>query len=152
MNKVRHTAPQEAAGPKMKQIRCIAWNVRGWRGERSERGKIRRIKGEIEDYDIFILTETHLSADAKVIDKFEQNMPEFLLFHAHAEGNQASARLGVTIGVRKTLTDRDRISVSTEEAGEKGRWLRLTITGVLPKPLHTWGVYAPAGKVAARKQ
>ena len=70
----------------MKTIRCVAWNIRGWRGDVSERGKIRRIKGELEAYDIFILTETHLGADAETIEKFERNMQEFHLFHVHAEG------------------------------------------------------------------
>ena len=79
-------------------------------------------------------------------------MTEFHLFHAHAAGDQASARLGVTMGGRKTLIPRERITVNRAESEDQGQWILLTITGILPKPLQTWGIYAPAGKVLTRRK
>ena len=87
MNRPTDRHKQEAAGQKMKSLRCVAWNVRGWRGTQSGGRKISRIKGEIEDYDLFILTETHLSEEPETIEKFEKNMTEFHLFHAHVVGD-----------------------------------------------------------------
>ena len=49
---------------KYERLQCMAWNVNGWKGENGKR-KIRRIKGEVGEYDFFILTETHVADDDK---------------------------------------------------------------------------------------
>ena len=36
------------------QLRCMAWNINGWRGEKGDK-KIRNIWGEVMRYDVFIL-------------------------------------------------------------------------------------------------
>jgi len=47
---------------KYERLRCVAWNINGWKGEAGYR-KIRRIRGEVGEYDVFILTETHTADD-----------------------------------------------------------------------------------------
>ena len=131
------------------KLRCVAWNIRGWKGEGTENKKIRSVKGEIEDFDMFILTETHLKKEDT--EHFEKHFKEFFVYHAHAK-ELAGKRLGVTMGIRKKLTEEKRIEIDREKDDEGGRWMRMTLTGLTEEPLHTWGIYAPTQTAKDRKK
>ena len=48
---------------------------------------MKKIKSEIEGYDVFILTETHLSKEEEEINKMEKHLQEYNLFHIHDKDN-----------------------------------------------------------------
>ena len=76
----------------------MTWNVRGWGGRQDNiNGKMNKIKGEIERFDIIILAETHLSREDTEIKKFGKYLQEYNVYHVHDKSN-ASGRKGVTIG------------------------------------------------------
>ena len=44
--------------------KCMSWNILGWGGRQDKiRKKMKKIKSEIERYNVIILTETHLSKE-----------------------------------------------------------------------------------------
>jgi exonuclease III len=81
---------------KYEQLRCMAWNINGWKGEKGDR-KINRIKGEVGEYDVFIFTETHTADDDAERANFDKHFKEFHVFHVHAKAD-GGKRLGVAIG------------------------------------------------------
>ena len=72
--------------------------------------KMKKIKSEIEGYDIIILTETHISKEEEEINKMEKLLQEYNLFHVHDKEN-ASGRKGVTIGIKKNRTEIENIEI-----------------------------------------
>ena len=123
------------------QLRCMAWNINGWRGEKGDR-KINKITGEVRKYDVFVLTETHLEDEENEKKAFNKYFEEYHVYHAHRK-EQASQRCGVAIGIRKTKVEEKDIEFEREAEGEGGRWVRATIRGVMEEELHIWGIYAP---------
>ena len=68
--------------------KCTSWNIRGWGGIQDKtKKKMKKIKSEIEGYDIIILTETHLSKEEEEINKMEKHLQEYNLFHVHDKEN-----------------------------------------------------------------
>ena len=133
-------------------MKSMEWNINGWKGDDKHKyRKIRRIKGEVIKYDQFILTETHLSDDEKEIAAFEQHFSEYYIYHVHAK-EDSGRRLGVSIGIRKTMIEEKDIEIHREKQGEGGRWIRMRLKGILEEPLDTWGIYAPANTAKYRKE
>jgi exonuclease III len=135
---------------KYERLRCMAWNVNGWRGVIGQR-KIRRIRGEVGDCDMFILTETHVEDDDKERATFDSNFKDFHVFHVHAK-EDGGRRLGVAMGVKKKKVEENDIEIEKEKDGEGGRWIVMTIKGMMAEPLHIWGIYAPVKTVLDRKK
>ena len=130
---------QEDKQDTYEQLRWMAWNING-RGEKGA-SKIQRIRGEVGKYDAFILTETHVAdadADRKEFDKHFDN---FHVYHAHAKVD-SGRRLGVAIGIKKNRISEGDIETQTETEGEGGRWIRMTLRGMMGRDdLHIWGIY-----------
>ena len=128
------------------KIKFMGWNINGWRGDGKEEHhkKIRRVKGEVIHYDVFVLTETHLRDEEGDIKEFEKEFKEYHLFHVHMDGVGKSKK-GVTVGVKKKRIEMSDIEIERDEGepGERGRWIRLTLKKVLDKELDVWGIYAP---------
>jgi hypothetical protein len=135
---------------KYERLRCMAWNVNGWKGEKGKR-KIRRIRGEVEGWDVFILTETHCEDNDQERAAFNAHFKDYHVYHVHAK-EDGGKRLGVAIGVKKTRIEEEDIEIEREKDGEGGRWIVMTITGMMEKPLHIWGIYAPVKTALNRKQ
>jgi len=120
---------EEEKSPEYEQIRCMAWNVNGWKGDGGNR-KIRRIKGEVIKYDVFILTETHVADDEEEREAFNKNFKEYQVYHVHAkEGGNGGRRLGVVIGVKKSRIEETEIEIERETSDEGGRWIVMTMKG-----------------------
>jgi len=127
-------------------MKSMEWNINGWKGDdKHKHRKIRRIKGEVIKYDQFILTETHLSDDEKEIAAFEQHFSEYYIYHVHAK-EDSGRRLGVSIGIRKTMIEEKDIEIHREKQGEGGRWIRMRLKGILEEPLDTWGMADYSGE------
>jgi len=45
----------------------------------------------------------------------------------------------VAIGVKKKRVEENDITIEKEEDGEGGRWIVMTIKGMMAEPLHIWG-------------
>ena len=55
--------------------KCMSCNIRGWGGRQDKtKKKIKKIKSEIERYDVIILTETHLSKGEEETNKMEKHL------------------------------------------------------------------------------
>ena len=91
--------------------KCMIWNIRGWGGRQD---KTKKIKSEIEGYDVIILTETHLSKDEEEINKMEKHLQEYNLFHIHDKEN-ANGRKGVTIGIKINRIEIENIEIKTDQ-------------------------------------
>ena len=79
----------------------IVWNIRGWGGKQdSVKKKMRKVKSEIEGYDIVILTETHLDRKEEEISKMGKYLQEYNVYNVH-DKDRASTRKGVTICIKK---------------------------------------------------
>ena len=128
----------------------MACNINGWKGEAGHR-KIRRIRGEVGEYDVFILTETHTADDDEEREMFAKFFKDFHVFHVHAR-EDGGRRLGVAIGVKKKKVEENDITIEKEEDGEGGRWIVMTIKGMMAEPLHIWGIYAPVKTPVDRKK
>ena len=147
----------EEEGDTYEKMKWMAWNINGWKGDQNDKDeeynyrKIKRIRGEAEKYDGFILTETHLNDDEEKneIEKFEKHFKDYYVYHVHAR-EKAGKRLGVTIGIKRNRIEEKDIKIEREEEGEKGRWINMTMKGVLEEDLHVCGVYAPAGTAAKK--
>lgn len=63
------------------EVYCIECTRIG--GIRQRKNKMRKIKNEIEGYEVTILTETHLDKDEYEIIKIEKNLNEYHIFHVH---------------------------------------------------------------------
>ena len=132
--------------------KCMSWNIRGWGGRQDKtKKKMKKIKSEIEGYDVIILTETHLSKEEEEINKMEKHLQEYNLFHIHDKEN-ASGRKGVTIGIKKNRIEIENIEIKTDQGEEEeGRWIRVTLNKMLDKPLNIWGIYAPTNAKNRKK-
>ena len=127
-------------------ISVMSWNINGWKGdEREDKKKIRRVKGEVIQHDVFILTETHLKDDEEDVRRLEKEFPEYSMFHVHMDEKEKRSKKGVTVGIKKRRIDEKDIRIERDkgEKGERGRWIRVTIKGLLDEDLHIWGIYAP---------
>ena len=112
---------------------------------------MKKIKSEIEGYDIIILTETNLSKEEEEINKMGKHLQEYNLFHVHDKEN-ASERKGVTIGIKKNRIEIENIEIKTDQGKEEdGRWIRVTLNKILDKPLNVWGIYAPTNAKNRKK-
>ena len=81
--------------------KCITWNIRGWGGKQdSVKKKMTKIKNEIQQYDIVILTETHLADNEEDIEKMRKYQQEYYTYNVH-DKDRSSARSGVTICIKK---------------------------------------------------
>ena len=96
----------------------------------------------MKKYDIFILTETHVENEESEIKAFNKYFEKYHIYHAHRK-EQASQRCGVVVGIRKKKVEEENIEIEKEVEGEGGRWVRVTVKGVMEKALHIWGIYAP---------
>ena len=105
--------------------------------------KMKKRKSEIEGYDIVILTETHLDRDEKEIEKMGKYLQEYNTYNVH-DKHKPAARNGVTICVKKKITEIENIEIKTDEGEkEEGRWIRVRIKKALDKVINIWGIYAP---------
>ena len=133
-------------------LNCITWNIRGWGGQQDNtKRKMGKIKGELEGYDIIVLTETHLSREKEEVDKFEKHLQDYNMHHVHDKTN-SSGRKGVSIGIRKATINDNKVTFLLDEGeDDEGRWLRVTLTNVLDKPINIWGIYAPTNATERKK-
>jgi len=133
-------------------LNCISWNVRGWGGRQDKiKKKMRKIKGEIEGYDIIILTETHLSKDEEEITKMEKNLQEYNMYHVHDKIN-ASGRKGVSICLKKNTINIEEVEITSDEGNDdEGRWIQIKLNKILDKPINIWGIYAPTEAKTGKK-
>ena len=94
---------------KYERLRFMSWNVNGWKGETGYR-KIRRIRGEVGECDVFILTETHTADEDEERAKFDSHFKDFHVFHVHTK-EDGGRRLGVAIGVKKKRVEEKDIEI-----------------------------------------
>ena len=161
---------KEKEGEEYEQMRYMTWNINGWKGEKGNR-KIKRIHGEATRYDAFVLTETHVADEEEEREAFNKHFKEYHVFHVHAkrgrekggkekgegkggekEKGSGGRRLGVAIGIKKRKVEAKDIEVKQEQDGEGGRWIVVTIKGMMTEPIHLWGIYAPVKTEVDRKK
>ena len=79
---------------------------------------MKKIKSEIEGYDVFILTETHLSKEEEGKNKMEKHLQEYNIFHIHDKEN-SSGRKGVTIRIKKNRIEMENIEIKQTKEKKK---------------------------------
>ena len=131
----------------------MSWNINGWKGEGRGFKKIRRVESEVDNYDVFVLTETHLREDEEDVTRFEEEFQGYRLFHVHMDEKERRSKKGVTVGIKRNRIEEKDISIERDKGTkeEKGRWIRLTIKGVLEEDLNIWGIYAPVVAVDRKR-
>ena len=117
--------------------KCIIRNIRGWGGKQDGiKKKMEKIKSEIEGYHIVILTETHLDTNEEEIKKMGKYLQEYNIYNTH-DKHKPAARNGVTICVKKKITEIENIEIRTDKGEkEEGRWIRLRIKKALDKVIN----------------
>ena len=117
----------------------IFWNIRA-QGSRQGRKK-RKIKNEIEVFNIIIPTETHLSKQDKEIIIMGKYLQKYNNFHVYNRNNTRGQK-GVTIRVKKYRVNIEKVDAASDKGREEeGRQIGLRLKIILDKPLNTWGVY-----------
>ena len=112
---------------------------------------MRKVKSEIERYDIVIFTETHLDRKEEDISKMGKYLHEYNVYNVH-DKDRSSTWNGVTMCVKKMIVRIENISVQTDTGErEEGRWLKIIIMKAFDKPLNIRGIYAPT-KAKNRKE
>jgi exonuclease III len=87
---------------KRQMTRWIAWNVNGWK---TKPGKIRN---EICESDVVILTETHLNDTKDEKAEFERRMGKEYDYWHTTDGKNKDARNGVTIMIKTKVSNNRR--------------------------------------------